>query len=166
MNNKLYLDTSGLLDALRDAEAAAMNIRQVAAFALLRRPNRSLPRAACGDGTLIAHFEESPEGWLCLTLPVMLPVSAWRSCWRSVVSPQSGLCRSKRTGTMISRQNRKTKWKGASYATPSADNMGHDQKLQHRDIGRSRVGDVRHHWGTLHAVLPLYTQRHQVPHRG
>ena len=74
--------------------------------------------------------------------------------------------RSKRTGTMISRQNRKTKWKGASYAKPSADNVEHDQKLQHRDIGRGRAGDVRHHWGTLHAVLPLYTQRHQIPHRG
>ena len=32
-------------------------------------------------------------------------------------------------------------------------------------IGRGRAGDVRHHRGTLHAVLPLYTQRHQVPHR-
>lgn len=73
MNNKLYLDTSGLLDALRDAEAAAMSIRQVAAFALLSRPNRSLLRTGYEGDTLIAHFEESPEGWLRLTLPVMLP---------------------------------------------------------------------------------------------
>ena len=60
----------------------------------------------------------------------------------------------------------KAEWKGASYAKPSADNVGHGQKLQHRDIGRGRAGDVRYHWGTLHAVLPLYTQRRQVPHRG
>ena len=74
--------------------------------------------------------------------------------------------RSKRTGTTISRQNRKTKWKGASYAKPSADNVGHDQKLQHRDIGRGRAGDVRRHRWVLYVVLSLYTQRHQVPHRG
>ena len=73
MNNKLYLDTSGLLDALRDAEATAMSIRSVAALALLNRPACPLPRTARGDDSLIAHFEESPEGWLCLTLPVMLP---------------------------------------------------------------------------------------------
>ena len=73
MNNELYHYEPSLLDALRDVEAAAMSIRQVAAFALLSRPNRSLPRTACGDDSLIAHFEESPEGWLCLTLPVMLP---------------------------------------------------------------------------------------------
>ena len=81
----------------------------------------------------------SPSSGRCIsawtmTLPVMLPVSAWGSCWRSVVSLRSGSYRSKRTGTTISRQNRKTKWKGASYAKPSADNVGHDQKLQHRDI--------------------------------
>ena len=33
--------------------------------------------------------------WI-MTLPVMPPVSAWRSCWRSVVSPQSGSYRSKK----------------------------------------------------------------------
>lgn len=48
----------------------------------------------------------SPSSGKCtsvwtMTLPVMPPVSAWRSCWRSVVSPQSGSYRSKRTGTTI-----------------------------------------------------------------
>ena len=43
----------------------------------------------------------SPSSGRCIsawtmTLPVMLPVSAWRSCWRSVVSPQSGSYRSKK----------------------------------------------------------------------
>lgn len=62
MNNELYHYKSSLLRALHDAEAAAMSIRSVAAFALLSRPNRSLLRAGCEDDTLIAHFEESPEG--------------------------------------------------------------------------------------------------------
>ena len=64
MNNKLYHYKSSLLDALRDAEAAAMSIRSVAALALLNRPRRPLQRAACGDDTLIAQFEESCQDLL------------------------------------------------------------------------------------------------------
>ena len=129
--------------------------------------------ACCGTSSIpvlemLRQLPQLRQVYLCLemTLPVMPPVSVWLRFWKNTISMQFDSYRSKRTGTMISRQNRKTTWKGASYAKPSADNVGHDQKLQHRNIGRGRAGDVRCHRWTLYAVLPLYSQRHQVPHRG
>ena len=79
--------------------------------------------ACCGTSSISG---KCTSVWT-MTLPVMPPVSAWGSCWRSVVSLRSGSYRSKRTGMTISRQNRKTKWKGASYAKPSADNVGYPE---------------------------------------
>ena len=73
MNNELYHYESSLLDALHDAEVAAMSIRKVAVLALLNRPRSSLPLTDGGGDKFTAHFEESPEGRLCLTLPAMLP---------------------------------------------------------------------------------------------
>ncbi|MBE6069896.1 MAG: hypothetical protein E7211_19710 [Clostridium lundense] len=73
MNNDLYRYEPELLQALHDAETAAVSIRRVATSALLNSPYRSLPGAACGDHPIAARIEETQEGWLCLTLPVMLP---------------------------------------------------------------------------------------------
>ena len=174
---------------VQDIETAMLLTEHLADYILM--PNLSSPQEAALDQLcFIMNREEAVRlipyvnlfnYWRCcgssrssgrctsawtMTLPVMPPVSVWLRFWKNTISMQFDSYRSKRTGTMISRQNRKTTWKGASYAKPSADNVGHDQKLQHRNIGRGRAGDVRCHRWTLYAVLPLYSQRHQVPHRG
>ena len=67
------IDERTLLDALADAESAALHLRDFAAAALRQRSYRYDLRAERGSVPIAAKLERTPEGWLCLSLPVMLP---------------------------------------------------------------------------------------------
>lgn len=68
-----YIDERSLLDALAEAESAALHLRDFTASMLRQRSYRYDLRAERGSVPVIAKLEQTPEGWLCLTLPVMLP---------------------------------------------------------------------------------------------
>ena len=59
-----------LLQAVQDAEAAVTQLRRFAASFLLMRNMESLPETS---STTIASVELTEEGWLLISLPVMLP---------------------------------------------------------------------------------------------
>ncbi len=72
MNEGIHWTEHDLLQALHETESAAILLRRITAFTIMNKPYcRS--RSAHGGDEIIASFEETPEGWLCLTLPVMLP---------------------------------------------------------------------------------------------
>lgn len=68
-----YIDERSLLDALAEAENAALHLRDFAAAVLRRKSYRYDLRAERGSVPIIAKLEQTPEGWLCLSLPVTLP---------------------------------------------------------------------------------------------
>lgn len=59
-----------LLQAVQDAESAVTQLRRFAVSFLLMRNMESLPGAS---STTIASVENTEEGWLLISLPVMLP---------------------------------------------------------------------------------------------
>ena len=59
-----------LLQAVRDAESSVTQLRRFAASFLLMRNMESLPETS---STTIASVELTEEGWLLISLPVMLP---------------------------------------------------------------------------------------------
>ena len=59
-----------LLQAVRDAESSVTQLRRFAASFLLMRNMESLPETS---STTIAAVELTEEGWLLISLPVMLP---------------------------------------------------------------------------------------------
>lgn len=59
-----------LLQAVQDAEAAVTQLRRFAASFLLMQDRRSTPGA---NTTTIASVENTEEGWLLISLPVILP---------------------------------------------------------------------------------------------
>ena len=59
-----------LLQAVRDAESSVTQLRRFAASFLLMRNMESLPGT---NSTTIASVELTEEGWLLISLPVMLP---------------------------------------------------------------------------------------------
>ena len=59
-----------LLQAVRDAESSVTQLRRFAASFLLMRNMESLPATS---STTIASVKSAEEGWLLLSLPVMLP---------------------------------------------------------------------------------------------
>ena len=60
-----------LLDAVRSAEDAAIQLRQYAAAAL--EPVQTVPGDAFSDNSQAAVVEIAPEGWLAASLPGMMP---------------------------------------------------------------------------------------------
>lgn len=60
-----------LLDAVRSAEDAAIQLRQYAAAAL--EPVQTVPGDAFSDNSQAAVVEITPEGWLAASLPGMMP---------------------------------------------------------------------------------------------
>lgn len=60
-----------LLDAVRSAENAAIQLRQYAAAAL--EPVQTVPGDAFSDNSQAAVVEITPEGWLAASLPGMMP---------------------------------------------------------------------------------------------
>ena len=59
-----------LLQAVQDAEAAVTQLRRFAASFLLMQNRRSTPET---NATTIASVKSTEEGWLLISLPVMLP---------------------------------------------------------------------------------------------
>ena len=59
-----------LLQAVQDAEAAVTQLRRFAASFLLMQSRRSTPGT---NATTIASVKSTEEGWLLISLPVMLP---------------------------------------------------------------------------------------------
>ena len=59
-----------LLQAVQDAEAAVTQLRHFAASFLLMQNRCSTPGT---NTTTIASVENTEEGWLLISLPVMLP---------------------------------------------------------------------------------------------
>ena len=59
-----------LLQAVQDAEAAVTQLRRFAASFLLMQSRRSTPGT---NTTTIASVKSTEEGWLLISLPVMLP---------------------------------------------------------------------------------------------
>ena len=59
-----------LMQAVQDAEAAVTQLRRFAASFLLMQNRRSTPGT---NATTIASVENTEEGWLLISLPVMLP---------------------------------------------------------------------------------------------
>ena len=60
-----------LLDAVRSAEDAAIQLRQYAAAVL--EPVQTVPADAFSDNCQAAVVEITPEGWLAASLPGMMP---------------------------------------------------------------------------------------------
>ena len=60
-----------LLDAVRSAENAAIQLRQYAAAVL--EPVQTVPGDAFSDSSQAAVVEITPEGWLAVSLPGMMP---------------------------------------------------------------------------------------------
>ena len=60
-----------LLDAVRSAEDAAIQLRQYAAAVL--EPVQTVPGDAFSDNSQAAVVEITPEGWLAASLPGMMP---------------------------------------------------------------------------------------------
>ena len=60
-----------LLDAVRSAEDAAIQLRQYAASVL--EPVQTVPGDAFSDNSHAAVVEITPEGWLAASLPGMMP---------------------------------------------------------------------------------------------
>ena len=60
-----------LLDAVRSAEDAAIQLRQYAAAVL--EPVQTVPGDAFFDNSQPASVESTPEGWLAASLPGMMP---------------------------------------------------------------------------------------------
>ena len=60
-----------LLDAVRSAEDAAIQLRQYAAAVL--EPVQTVPGDAFSDNSQAAVVEITPEGWLAASLPEMMP---------------------------------------------------------------------------------------------
>ena len=60
-----------LLDAVRSAEDAAIQLRQYAAAVL--EPAQTVPGDAFSDNSQAAVVEITPEGWLAASLPGMMP---------------------------------------------------------------------------------------------
>ena len=71
--NLEHIDEHSLLDALAEAENTALHLRDFAASVLRQKSYRYDLRAERGNVPIIARLEQTPEGWLCLSLPVMLP---------------------------------------------------------------------------------------------
>ena len=59
-----------LLQAVQDAEAAVTQLRRFAASFLLMQNRRSMPGT---NTTIIASVKSTEEGWLLISLPVILP---------------------------------------------------------------------------------------------
>ena len=59
-----------LLQAVQDAEAAVTQLRRFAASFLLMQSRQSTPGT---NATTIASVKSTEEGWLLISLPVMLP---------------------------------------------------------------------------------------------
>lgn len=60
-----------LLDAVRSAENAAIQLRQYAAAVL--EPAQTVPGVAFSDNSQTAAVEFAPEGWLAASLPGLMP---------------------------------------------------------------------------------------------
>ena len=68
--NYLNCCEQDLLQAVQDAEAAVTELRRFAASFLLMQNRRSTPGT---NTTTIASVKSTEEGWLLISLPVMLP---------------------------------------------------------------------------------------------
>lgn len=68
--NYLNCCEQDLLQAVQDAEAALTELRRFAASFLLMQDRRSTPGS---NTTTIASVKNTEEGWLLISLPVMLP---------------------------------------------------------------------------------------------
>ena len=68
--NYLNCCEQDLLQAVQDAESAVTELRRFAASFLLMQDRRSTPGT---NTTTIASVKSTEEGWLLISLPVMLP---------------------------------------------------------------------------------------------
>lgn len=100
-----------LLQAVQDAESAVTQLRRFAASFLLMQSRQSTPGT---NATTIASVENTEEGWLLISLPVMLPAGEKRTehdFWTNLCGQPSAVI----VRTSLCRNSKPACWSTSKY---------------------------------------------------